>query len=77
MAGGPKHGPYDIILVTAAPETLPPALVDQLAPGGRLVIPIGATTATQELKLIQKRADGTVTIETITPVRFVPLVKGR
>jgi protein-L-isoaspartate(D-aspartate) O-methyltransferase len=75
--GWPEHGPYDIILVTAAPETLPPALVDQLAPGGRLVIPIGATATTQELKLIQKRADGTVTSESITPVRFVPLVGGR
>jgi protein-L-isoaspartate(D-aspartate) O-methyltransferase len=75
--GWPEHGPYDIILVTAAPETLPPALVDQLAPGGRLVIPIGATSATQELKLIQKREDGTVTTESITPVRFVPLVGGR
>jgi protein-L-isoaspartate(D-aspartate) O-methyltransferase len=75
--GWPEHAPYDIILVTAAPETLPPALVDQLAPGGRLVIPIGATTATQELKLIRKNADGTVTTDSITPVRFVPLVKGR
>ena len=75
--GWPEHGPYDIILVTAAPETLPPALVDQLAPGGRLIIPIGSTASTQELKLIQKRADGTVTTESIAPVRFVPLVGGR
>jgi len=75
--GWPEHGPYDIILVTAAPETLPPALVDQLAPGGRLIIPIGSTAATQELKLIQKRADGTVTTESIAPVRFVPLVGGK
>jgi protein-L-isoaspartate(D-aspartate) O-methyltransferase len=75
--GWPEHGPYDIILVTAAPETLPPALVDQLAPGGRLVIPIGATATTQELKLIQKRADGTITTESIAPVRFVPLVGGK
>jgi protein-L-isoaspartate(D-aspartate) O-methyltransferase len=75
--GWPEHGPYDIILVTAAPETLPPALVDQLAPGGRLIIPIGATATTQELKLIQKRADGTITTESVAPVRFVPLVGGR
>jgi protein-L-isoaspartate(D-aspartate) O-methyltransferase len=75
--GWPEHGPYDIILVTAAPETLPPALVAQLAPGGRLIIPIGATSSTQELKLIQKSADGTVTTESIAPVRFVPLVGGR
>jgi protein-L-isoaspartate(D-aspartate) O-methyltransferase len=74
--GWPEHGPYDIILVTAAPETLPPALVDQLAPGGRLIIPIGATATTQELKLIQKRADGAITTESVAPVRFVPLVGG-
>ena len=72
--GWPEHAPFDIILVTAAPETIPPALVDQLAPGGRLVIPVGPTTATQELKRIVKRADGTVTTESITPVRFVPLL---
>lgn len=72
--GWPEHAPFDIILVTAAPETVPPALVDQLAPGGRLVIPVGPTSATQELKLIVKRADGTVTSETIAPVRFVPLL---
>jgi protein-L-isoaspartate(D-aspartate) O-methyltransferase len=75
--GWPEHGPYDIILVTAAPETLPPALVDQLAPGGRLIIPIGSTATTQELKLIQKGADGRVTTESIAPVRFVPLVGGK
>jgi protein-L-isoaspartate(D-aspartate) O-methyltransferase len=74
--GWPEHAPYDIILVTAAPETLPPALVEQLAPGGRLIIPIGPTANTQELLLIQKREDGAIVTESIAPVRFVPLVGG-
>jgi protein-L-isoaspartate(D-aspartate) O-methyltransferase len=74
--GWPDQAPFDVILVTAAPEAVPPALVEQLAPGGRLVIPVGATANTQELMLIQKREDGTTTTHTITPVRFVPLLRG-
>jgi len=73
--GWPEQAPFDIILVTAAPEEVPPALLDQLAIGGRLVIPIGPTTAAQELKLIEKRADGSLTTTNVTPVRFVPLLR--
>jgi protein-L-isoaspartate(D-aspartate) O-methyltransferase len=74
--GWPEEAPFDIILVTAAPEDLPSALVEQLAPGGRLLIPIGPTTATQVLKRIVRHEDGSVATETITPVRFVPLRHG-
>ncbi len=73
-AGWPEEAPFDIILVTAAPEKIPPALLAQLAPGGRLVIPVGAISAVQELMLVEKDAAGRSSERTITPVRFVPLV---
>jgi protein-L-isoaspartate(D-aspartate) O-methyltransferase len=66
--------PYDAIIVTAAPDHVPPALIEQLEPGGRMVIPVGDFF--QELQLIRKRPDGTLSEETIVPVRFVPLVGG-
>jgi protein-L-isoaspartate(D-aspartate) O-methyltransferase len=72
--GWPAHAPYDGIMVTAAPDHVPPALVAQLKPGGRLVIPVGGLT--QELMLIEKAADGTTTTTRIIPVRFVPLTRG-
>ncbi len=65
---------YDIILVTAAPEQVPPALLDQLAPGGRLVLPVGPAGGIQSLKVINKSADGSVTSREVLPVRFVPMV---
>jgi len=68
--GWPEAAPFDAIVVTAAPADVPPALVDQLAPNGRLVIPIGVTS--QELCLIIRTPGGTRR-ETIIPVRFVPL----
>lgn len=73
-AGWPGEGPFDIILSAAAPEQVPPALIDQLAPGGRLVIPAGPLHA-QELRLIEKRAEGRVSSRAVAAVRFVPLVK--
>jgi protein-L-isoaspartate(D-aspartate) O-methyltransferase len=73
--GWPSEAPFDIILVTAAPEQVPPALIEQLAPRGRLVIPVGAVSAVQELRLIEKRPDGSLATRVVTPVRFVPLVK--
>jgi protein-L-isoaspartate(D-aspartate) O-methyltransferase len=73
--GLPARAPFDIILVTAAPTEVPPALVDQLKPGGRLVIPVGATSEIQELRLIEKDAGGRIHDRRVAPVRFVPLVK--
>lgn len=70
--GWREHAPFDAILVTAAPDHVPPALVEQLAVNGRMVIPVG--TAVQELRLLTKTADG-VRQQTILPVRFVPLLR--
>ena len=69
--GWAEHAPYDSILVTAAPPRMPPKLIEQLAEGGRLVIPVGI--ASQELEVHTKEADG-VRVERIASVRFVPLV---
>jgi len=75
--GWPEQAPFDIILVTAAPEEVPPALIAQLKPGGRMVIPIGPVGSVQDLLLIEKDAAGRAARRSIIPVRFVPLVKGR
>jgi protein-L-isoaspartate(D-aspartate) O-methyltransferase len=71
--GWEEHAPYDAILVTAAPNHVPPALIAQLKPGGRLVIPVGELF--QDLMLVVKAEDGTTTTTRIIPVRFVPLVR--
>jgi protein-L-isoaspartate(D-aspartate) O-methyltransferase len=72
--GWPDCGPFDSIVVTAAAGHVPPPLLRQLKPGGRLVIPVGGVFATQQLVLAQKAADGRVTTRQLLPVRFVPLV---
>ncbi len=69
--GWPEHAPFDGIIVTAAPERIPQPLIDQLAPGGRMVIPVGGFF--QELKVFTKSRDGRVTEKDIIPVRFVPM----
>ena len=71
--GWKEHAPYDAIIVTAAPLEVPKSLLEQLAPGGRLVIPVGDST-TQELRLIQNTDKG-FTSERLVMVNFVPLVK--
>jgi protein-L-isoaspartate(D-aspartate) O-methyltransferase len=71
--GWPAHAPFDGIIVTAAPDHIPQALIDQLKPNGRMVIPVGGFT--QDLLVLTKRADGTTISETIVPVRFVPLTR--
>ncbi len=71
--GWPEHAPYDAIIVTAAPEQMPPALVSQLADGGRMVIPVGPEYTEQMLQLVEKRR-GHVRTRSIAPVRFVPLL---
>jgi protein-L-isoaspartate(D-aspartate) O-methyltransferase len=69
--GWPEHAPFDGIIVTAAPEKIPEPLVDQLAVGGRMVIPVGGFF--QELKVFTREKDGRVTEKDIIPVRFVPM----
>ncbi|HEX5768819.1 MAG TPA: protein-L-isoaspartate(D-aspartate) O-methyltransferase [Burkholderiales bacterium] len=76
-AGWPEKAPFDGIVVTAAAPRVPQALVDQLKPGGRMVIPVGASGDIQYLKLLTKRADGGVDEKRVLPVRFVPLVPGK
>lgn len=71
--GWPEHAPYDAIIVTAAPERIPEALIAQLKPGGRLVVPVG--TASQMLEVIEKARDGTLVRSGILPVRFVPFTR--
>jgi protein-L-isoaspartate(D-aspartate) O-methyltransferase len=69
--GWPEHAPFDVILVAAAPEDVPQALSGQLAPGGRLVVPVGSYS--QELMLIEKRLDGSLSRTAVAPVQFVPM----
>ena len=72
-AGWPEHAPYDGIIVTAAAEQIPQPLLDQLKPGGRLVIPVGGRFDVQYLLLITRDREGVFHRKTIEPVRFVPL----
>jgi protein-L-isoaspartate(D-aspartate) O-methyltransferase len=72
--GWPEKAPFDGIVVTAAAPRVPKALVDQLKPGGRMVIPVGAEGGVQWLELVTKRADGGFDEKRILQVRFVPLV---
>jgi len=76
-AGWPEKAPFDGIVVTAAAPRVPQPLVDQLKPGGRMVIPVGGAGDVQYLKLLTKRADGGVDEKRVLPVRFVPLVPGK
>jgi protein-L-isoaspartate(D-aspartate) O-methyltransferase len=73
-AGWPEKAPFDLILVTAAPDRVPQSLLDQLASGGRMVVPVGQEGSVQSLQLIRKKPDGTVEIKDVLPVRFVPMV---
>jgi protein-L-isoaspartate(D-aspartate) O-methyltransferase len=76
-AGWPEEAPFDGVIVTAAPEQVPSALIEQLAPEGRMVIPVGPTGGVQELLLLRKQADGSLAEREIIPVRFVPMVRRR
>ena len=73
--GWPEHGPFDAIMVTAAASSVPQALREQLKPGGRMVIPVGAGDA-QELRVIDHLEPGRFSERTVELVRFVPLVTG-
>ena len=71
--GWEEHAPFDAIVVTAAASHVPPPLVAQLKPGGRMVIPVGSRFLTQQLVLIEKDPDGQLVTRQILPVKFVPL----
>ena len=73
--GWEEHAPFDAIIVTAAPEEVPPRLIEQLKEGGKMVIPVGPTSASQELRLIEKKKNGKITTENLLPVRFVPFTR--
>ena len=75
--GWPEKAPFDAIVVTAAAPSVPPALLEQLRPGGRMVIPVGSEGGMQYLELITRRADGGFDERRVLPVRFVPLVPGK
>ena len=69
--GWPEKAPFDVIVVAAAPEHVPQPLIEQLSPGGRLVIPVGDFS--QQLLVIEKKRDGSIERKSVAPVRFVPM----
>jgi protein-L-isoaspartate(D-aspartate) O-methyltransferase len=71
--GWPEHAPFDGVIVTAAPAEIPPPLIEQLKPGGRIVIPIGEPWTGQNLLVVEKRPDGSLSRTSVLPVAFVPL----
>lgn len=73
--GWPEHAPFDAIIVTCAPEHIPPALLEQLGAGGRMIIPVGGVYEVQELVLVTKDEKGVIRKQSRMPVRFVPLVR--
>jgi protein-L-isoaspartate(D-aspartate) O-methyltransferase len=73
--GWPEHAPFDSILVTAGAAEVPMPLVEQLRPGGRMIIPVGDTTSVQILQIVEKDGQGNVRIRDTIPVRFVPLLR--
>jgi len=75
--GWPEHAPFDAIIVTAAPDQIPAALVEQLAKGGKMIVPVGRAYATQQLLLITKDEKGDIAKKKLMPVRFVPMVPGK
>ncbi len=77
MAGAPDRAPFDRIIVTAAAESVPQPLADQLAEGGKMVLPLGPHDGTQYIVKLTKTAGGGLTRESLIAVRFVPLLAGR
>jgi protein-L-isoaspartate(D-aspartate) O-methyltransferase len=75
--GWEEKGPFDVIVVGAAAPRIPPALVAQLKPGGKMAIPVGEPSGAQDLMLVEKRADGSIEVTKVLPVRYVPLVGGK
>ena len=77
MAGAPDLAPFDRIMITAAAEDVPDALVAQLTAGGKMVLPVGPRHDAQYLVKLTKQADGELTREELIAVRFVPLLPGQ
>ncbi len=77
MAGVPEQAPFDRIIITAGAKEVPPALTDQLAEGGRMVLPLGLRNSTQHIVKLTKTAGGGLTRENLIAVRFVPLLPGQ
>jgi protein-L-isoaspartate(D-aspartate) O-methyltransferase len=75
--GWPEAAPFDAIIVTAGAPHVPPALLEQLAPGGRMVIPVASGLGDENLTLVEKNARGRVRSRILEPVRFVPLLRGK
>ena len=73
--GWPEAAPFDAIIVTCAPDNVPPKLVEQLREGGRLVVPVGEAGTTQQLVVLEK-INGEIRQKSVAPVRFVPMVHG-
>ncbi|GHA26298.1 protein-L-isoaspartate O-methyltransferase [Salinimicrobium marinum] len=73
--GWEEHAPFDAIIVTAAPENIPPKLIEQLKTGGKMIIPVGPISSTQQLQLVEKRKDGKINTKNLFPVRFVPFTR--
>ena len=73
--GWPAFAPFDAIVVTAAPEAVPPPLIEQLKVGGKLVVPVGPEGRTQSLQVLEKEPGGEITTTDMLPVAFVPLTR--
>jgi len=73
--GWPEQAPFDAIIVTCAPEQIPPSLVEQLKEGGRMIVPVGKVGSVQQLMKVTKKG-GKTEIQAVMEVRFVPMVKG-
>jgi protein-L-isoaspartate(D-aspartate) O-methyltransferase len=74
--GWKEQAPFDGIVVTAASSHIPPPLIDQLKPTGKMVVPIGGPFMTQQLMLVEKTEDGKIKTKQLLPVAFVPLTGG-
>lgn len=77
FAGAPDRAPFDRIIVTAAAEEVPPALIEQLAEGGKMVLPLGPRQGPQYIVMLSKKSGGEIVREQLIPVRFVPLLPGQ
>ena len=73
--GWEKYGPFDAIVVTAAAEFIPPPLIDQLKPGGKMIIPVGSPMQVQTLMLVEKNENGKIKTNSLMPVIFVPFTR--